>query len=90
MNTAANMQVIDLEQFRAKIKQGGKAYATGERALSMKELEEKVNVSRSSINRWIKAGKFPAGQKFGSRTVRWRESVIDQWMKAEQEKNNEH
>lgn len=88
MNAALNMQVISLDHFREKTKQGGKAYTHGERALSMNELEEKLNVSRSSINRWRKAGTFPKGQRFGARSIRWRESVIDAWMKSQGAQNN--
>lgn len=79
MNTAANMQVISLEMFRDKLQRKERAYTSGERALTMHEAIEKVNLSRATINRWEKAGKFPAKRYFGSQ-VRWLESEIDEWM----------
>jgi predicted DNA-binding transcriptional regulator AlpA len=43
--------------------------------LTMKDLVRILKVSRSTINSWIKDGKFPKPEKFG-RLSRWRLEVI--------------
>ena len=79
MNTALNMQVISLNEFRKKQTQDKKPYTDGERLLSMKEVTAKVGVSRASIDRWEKAGKFPPKFHIGTR-IFWMESEIDNWL----------
>lgn len=41
-----------------------------------------VGLSKSEIYRRIKAGTFPAGIKLGARAVAWRESLVDDWIRA--------
>lgn len=54
------------------------------RLLSVNDLVDKLGVSRMSLYRWRKSGKFPEGRKIaGSNMVKWRESAIDQWIQDE-------
>ncbi|ARB92854.1 AlpA family phage regulatory protein [Legionella longbeachae] len=37
------------------------------------------NISRSTIDRWIKAGKFPPKIRLGKNSVGWSLEAVDQW-----------
>jgi len=50
-----------------------------ERLLRKKETASRVSLSTRTLDRKIAEGLFPKGIKIGS-AVRWRESVIDQWI----------
>jgi len=50
-----------------------------ERLLQKKETASKVGFSTRTLDRKIADGLFPAGIKIGA-SVRWRESVVDQWI----------
>ena len=51
-----------------------------ERILSWAQLRPLIgNASRSTVWRWIKAGKFPAAVRMGSARVGWRASEIAEW-----------
>lgn len=47
--------------------------------LSIGQLEERLNTSRSTIYRWKASGRFPKAVKLGPGTVRWRLSDIEAW-----------
>jgi len=54
------------------------------RLLSVNDLMEKLGVSRMTIYRWRKSGRFPEGRRLaGSNLVKWSEATIDQWVKEE-------
>jgi prophage regulatory protein len=47
----------------------------------MKQLLEKVPVSRSTLYQWVKDGKFPKPvRKSSSRCTFWNESDVNDWM----------
>jgi prophage regulatory protein len=50
-----------------------------ERLLRKKEIAQKLGLSTRTVDRKIADGLFPPGIKIGP-SVRWRESVIDQWI----------
>lgn len=50
------------------------------RAITYKELRQKIGLGRSTIFELEKVGKFPKRRKFGLRNVRWIESEVDQWI----------
>ena len=52
-----------------------------ERILRVKEVLELTGLSRSTLDRRIKAGTFPAGVKLGDRARGWRLSQIEEWMR---------
>ena len=50
--------------------------------IRINEICDLLGVSRSTIWRWIQAGKFPPSRKFvkGGNAVGWREDEIGQWL----------
>ncbi len=54
----------------------------GPKLLSLKEVEAKIGLKKSTIYNWIEDDKFPSPLALGSRSL-WREDEIDQWI-AEQ------
>ena len=53
-----------------------------DRLLRRREVEKITGMSRSSIYRLMKKGKFPRRVRIGSKAVRWRLSVIMAWLKS--------
>ena len=53
--------------------------------IRLPEVLRRTGLSRSTLNRYEKAGTFPRRRKLGVRTVGWLESEIDYWM----ENNNQ-
>jgi prophage regulatory protein len=47
--------------------------------LSRKQVEYQAGISRASIYRLIKAGKFPAPYSLNTGAVRWKQSDITAW-----------
>jgi len=43
-----------------------------------------LNVSRSSLYAWMRAGSFPKPVKLGERAVGWRVSTINAWIETRQ------
>ena len=48
--------------------------------LNIKEVVERVSLSRSGIYAMVKLGSFPAPQRVGAKAVRWRASTIQTWI----------
>ncbi|MBE1282142.1 MAG: helix-turn-helix domain-containing protein [Rhodobacteraceae bacterium] len=48
------------------------------------EVAAQLRVSRRTLDRYVKAGDFPAPRRWG-RTVRWPKSVVDQHLTPETE-----
>ncbi|MCR1770875.1 MULTISPECIES: helix-turn-helix transcriptional regulator [Burkholderia] len=53
-----------------------------ERLLRFAEVRSRIGLSKSEIYRRIGAGTFPAGVKLGARAVAWRESAVEDWIRA--------
>lgn len=53
-----------------------------QRALNFHELHEKTKLARSTIFKLEKAGQFPKRRRYGSRTIRWLESEVDEWIES--------
>ncbi len=49
------------------------------RLMTMRQLTEQINLSRSTIHRMVKRGNFPAPLRVGQRAVRWREADVVAW-----------
>ena len=47
--------------------------------LTIEDVIEILNVSRSTIYRWLKNGDFPQQHNIGPNTIRWRLSEIEEW-----------
>lgn len=56
--------------------------ARPERLLRFAEVRARIGLSKSEIYRRIGAGTFPAGVKLGARAVAWRESAVEDWIRA--------
>jgi prophage regulatory protein len=50
--------------------------------LRRREVERIAGISRASIYRLIKAGKFPAPVSLGTGSVRWKQSDILAWQQS--------
>jgi prophage regulatory protein len=48
--------------------------------LTVKEVMARVRLSRPTIYRWMKTGKFPSARVLAPSCVRWRESEITNWI----------
>lgn len=49
---------------------------TEEKFLRFNTVAELIPVSRSTVNRWEKAGRFPQRVRLGSQAIAWRQSEI--------------
>lgn len=48
--------------------------------LRARSVTERTGLSRTSIYREVKAGKFPAPVQLSERTVAWRSNEVDTWI----------
>ncbi len=58
----------------------GQKLMTGMKFLRIRDLQEKVGLSRSQIYKLIQGEEFPRQLKIGSRISVWKESDVDKWM----------
>lgn len=57
--------------------------ALSDKALARRrQVEQLVQLSRSTIYAAVKAGTFPAPVRIGARAVAWRVSEVEQWLEA--------
>lgn len=47
-----------------------------------RQVEQLVQLSRSTIYAAVKAGTFPAPVRIGARAVAWRVADVEQWLEA--------
>lgn len=47
--------------------------------LSDKEVAARLGVSRQTVWRWVREGRFPSPVKIGPAAVRWREAGVMAW-----------
>lgn len=48
--------------------------------LRPREAARYVGMSRPTIDRWRKAGKFPKALQLGAQAIGWRRSDLDDWL----------
>ena len=60
--------------------------AMAECILRRPDVEARTGLSRSTIYDWMKRGEFPKPVALGSRMVGWRESDIQAWLEAREQK----
>jgi prophage regulatory protein len=53
---------------------------TNERFLTLKEVQYKTGLGRTTVYKMIKEGDFPAQIQVGPRAVRWLQTEVDRWM----------
>lgn len=74
------IQTFDFQHWKRKLKTQKPDIPEGIRLIDMHTIVMKTGYSRSTINRWRKAGTFPYGKIYGGTTRRWLESEIDAWI----------
>lgn len=79
MQTLATFKTFDFQEWRQKLQHQKPEMPIGIRLIDMHEIVMKTGYSRSTINRWRKAGTFPYGTLYGT-TRRWLESEVDEWI----------
>lgn len=50
--------------------------------LSIGEVTDRFNLSRSTIYRMINEGTFPRPKRFGAKTVRWSQKDLVNWLRS--------
>ncbi|MFT8896460.1 MAG: AlpA family phage regulatory protein [Acetobacter sp.] len=58
--------------------------------LTRREVESRIGLGRSSIYQRLKDGSFPQPVRYGSRTIRWKESQIIAWLKEQEDASANH
>lgn len=53
-----------------------------ERLISMKQVLERVPVTKAQVYRWIRAGTFPKQVSLGPQTIAFREAEVDEWIRS--------
>ena len=51
-----------------------------ERLLSYREVARRLDCHRTTVDRWVRIGIFPAPFRIGTETQRFRESEVDAWI----------
>lgn len=46
------------------------------------KVQERLGVTRTTLWRWVKAGRFPKPVQLGPQAVGWLEHEIDAWLEA--------
>ena len=84
MAKSPNLQFMDLDAYKAQIRNRKHSdQPPTDRALTIREVGDKINASRSTIYRWMDEGTFPRGKRFGKCSVRRLESEVDLWMQSQ-------
>lgn len=78
------MKMLDLEQVAALIKKSPVAaqQQTIDYLIPRKTVEKMSGLSRATIYRLIKSGKFPRPLSIGTGSVRWRQSDVIAWQQS--------
>ena len=53
-----------------------------DRLLRRAEVEQRCQISRSTLYKMMRAGEFPEPLKIGPRSVRWSQREIENWIAA--------
>ena len=53
-----------------------------------KDLHQLLNVSRSTIWRWVREGKFPPPVQLGPNVKAWRETDLQNWLDSQADSLN--
>lgn len=49
--------------------------------LNVKEVSKRTSLSRTTIWRWLKGGRFPEPLRLSENCVRWRSEDVDTWVR---------
>ena len=53
-----------------------------EKLLNRREIEQMLNIGRSSVFRYLKEQGFPEPIRLSARSLRWRESEVQAWIES--------
>jgi predicted DNA-binding transcriptional regulator AlpA len=84
MAEANKVRILNIEDYKRKIRNSKPEPTYSERCLNTRELCEKLNTSRSTINRKLAANELPKPTYWGI-SPKWIESEIDAWMTSTKE-----
>ncbi len=56
--------------------------------LTLREVESLTRLSRSTIERLERAGKFPARRRVSTRAVRWPAADVETWLRGEADEHD--
>jgi len=57
-----------------------------ERLLTLKEVQHKTGLGRTTVYKMVKKGDFPPQVQIGPRSVRWLQTEIDHWINSRVER----
>ena len=57
--------------------------------LRILDVEKKLNVSRQTLYRLLENKEFPEPYRITETTLRWKESVIDEWLESRRDQPKE-
>ena len=52
----------------------------GRRIMRQNEVAYELGICRTTLYKWIKAGRFPKPRRYGPNVIGWPEAVVDEWM----------
>ncbi|PTP12101.1 DNA-binding protein [Vibrio sp. 10N.286.51.C3] len=58
------------------------------RLIRLREVLDRVNISKATLYRLIAVGEFPASIQISSRTVGWEESLVDEFLMRKVSQSN--
>ena len=56
--------------------------------LSFDDIRQRFGISRTSIDRWEKAGTFPKRVRLGVKKIGWHKEQIEEWLNKKIEEND--
>ena len=78
MAVPKKQNIFSIDAYHQKIRSQKPAYK--DNLLTIDEVAEKLNVSRSTAYRAVREADFPERKRLSASTVRWLESEIDAWI----------
>ena len=54
---------------------------TEDRIIRIHEAVEMIGVSKATIYRWTREGKFPPSIRLGQNSIGWRLSAVEEWVR---------
>ena len=54
-----------------------------------KNLVQILGIHMTTLWRWIQAGEFPQPMRLNKKTIGWRQSTVEEWLRNCEEKNDD-
>lgn len=61
-------------------------YEHEERLLTLKEVQHKTGLGRTTVYKMVERGDFPSQVRVGPRSVRWLRTEVEQWINRRAER----